>query len=138
VADLTSASHIPSDTFDCIILTQTLQYIYEPRAALQTIRRILKPGGVLLATLPGISQQNRALEQWDDHWRFTTVSCSRLFAESFPPEQLKIQGYGNVLVAIAFLHGLATEELGQDELDQQDPDYEVLISVRGVKPDAAV
>ncbi|MGL6345186.1 MAG: glycosyltransferase, partial [Waterburya sp.] len=48
VADLTSADNIPSDSFDCIILTQTLQFIYDFRAAIKTIYRILKPGGVLL------------------------------------------------------------------------------------------
>ncbi|MDP2660390.1 MAG: methyltransferase domain-containing protein, partial [Dehalococcoidia bacterium] len=50
VADLTCANHIPSESFDCIILTQTLQFIYDVRAALATLSRILKPGGVLLAT----------------------------------------------------------------------------------------
>ena len=29
IADLASAPHIPSDTFDCIIFTQTLQLIYD-------------------------------------------------------------------------------------------------------------
>jgi SAM-dependent methyltransferase len=67
VADLACADHIPSDTFDCVILTQTLQFIYDALAAVGTLHRILKPGGVLLATIPGISQSNRRLERWDDH-----------------------------------------------------------------------
>src|SRR5712692_11911847 len=54
-ADLTSADHLPSDTYDCIILTQTLQFIYNVPAAIQTLYRILKPGGVLLATFHGTS-----------------------------------------------------------------------------------
>ena len=56
VTDLTSAEEIKSNTFDSIILTQTLQFIYDVPAAIQTIHRILKPEGVLLATFPGISQ----------------------------------------------------------------------------------
>ena len=43
VADLTDAPQIPSDQYDCVILTQTLQYIYETRAALRTLHRILRP-----------------------------------------------------------------------------------------------
>src|ERR1051325_2617634 len=44
VADLSSHEHhIPSESFDCIILTQTLQYIYDTRSAIQTLYRILKP-----------------------------------------------------------------------------------------------
>src|SRR5262249_31544196 len=69
-ADLTCADHIQSETFDCIILTQTLQFIYDVRAVLCTLYRILKPGGVLLATFPGISQIARYdMEHWGEYWR---------------------------------------------------------------------
>ena len=137
VADLTKADHIPSDTFDCIIMTQTLQLIYDVRAALHTSYRILKPGGVLLATFPGISRIARSfpyLERWEDYWRFTSQASRRLFAESFPEEKVSVAAFGNVLAAAAFLHGLAFEELQPSELDFRDPDYEVLIAVRAVKP----
>jgi SAM-dependent methyltransferase len=135
VADLTQAEHIPSETFDCVILTQTLQYIYDVRAALRTVYRILKPAGVLLATCPGITQLSRPdCEQWGEYWRFTTMSVRRLWAEVFPAQSVTVQGYGNVLTAIAFLHGLLSTELRQEELDYHDPDYEMLITVRAVKP----
>jgi SAM-dependent methyltransferase len=138
VADLTSAPHIPSECFDCIILTQTLQYIYDVRAALRTVHRLLKPGGVVLATVPGISQTSRYdAEQWGEFWRFTTLSVRRLFGEAFPAQGLTIQGYGNVLVALSFLHGLLSEELRREELDYHDPDYELLITIRAQKLPAA-
>lgn len=128
--------HIPSNTFDCFILTQTLQLIYDVRAAIKTSYRILKPGGVLLATFPGLSQKNHPgyMERWEDLWRFTSTSAQRMFLEVFPSQNLQVQAHGNVLVATAFLYGLAAEELRQEELDYPDPDYEVLITVRAVKP----
>src|SRR5262249_56282201 len=55
VADLTRADHIPADLFDCIICSQTLQMIYDVRAALRHLYRILKPGGAFLATSHRIS-----------------------------------------------------------------------------------
>ncbi len=138
IADLTSADHIPANLFDCIILTQTLQLIYDFRAALATLYRILKPGGVLLATLPGISQIARPypVETWEDYWRFTSMASQRLFSEVFPPGQVQVQAHGNVLAAAGFLFGLATEELHSEELDYHDPDYEFLITVRAVKSEA--
>lgn len=136
IADLSSAGSIPSNTFDCIILTQTLQLIFDVRAAVKTIYRILKPGGVLLATFPGISQTYD--NEWGDtwYWNFTAVSARRLFEEVFPPEKLKIESFGNVLAAISFLHGIAVEELTQEELDYSEAGYDVTLTVRSVKPEA--
>ena len=137
VADLTDCSEdqISSNTYDCIILTQTLPFIYDVRAALKTLYRILKPKGVLLTTFAGISQINpEDVELWGEYWRFTKLSSQLLFEEFFPPQHLTVEAYGNVFTAITFLHGFATEELRQEELDYHDPNYEVLIAVRAVKP----
>ena len=133
VGDLSCAAHIPSETFDCMILTQTLHIIYDFRAALQTIYRILRPGGVVLATFPGISQIS--IDQWSNYWcwSFTTLSAQRIFGEVFPEENVSVQAFGNVFAVTAFLHGLAVQELQSNELDYHDPDYELLITVRAVK-----
>jgi SAM-dependent methyltransferase len=133
VADLSRGDNIASDSFDCIILTQTLHLLYEVRSAIRTIHRILKPGGVLLATFPGISQISR--DEWRKswYWAFTSLSARRLFEEAFPADDVEVEAHGNVLAAISFLHGLATEELRKRELDTRDPAYEVLITLRAVK-----
>ena len=136
VADLTRADRVPSDTFDCVILTQTLHFIYDVRSAIQTLHRVLKPGGVLLATFPGISQTSCRVHSEYYCWAFSTLSARRLFEETFPAENIEIQAHGNVLAAIAFLHGLAAEDLSQEELGYHNPDYEVLITLRAVKPGA--
>lgn len=134
VADLSAGNHIPSDVFDCIILTQTLSFIFDTRAAIRTLYRILKQRGVLLATLPGICQISRYdLERWGDYWRFTTLSARRLFEEVFSSDKIVVEAHGNVLVANAFLHGLAVEELRSDELDYKDDDYQLVITVRATK-----
>ncbi len=135
VADLTDADHVPSNTFDCIILTQTLQYIYEVRQAIQTLYRVLRPGGVLLVTCPGISQMSpNDRTQWGEYWRFTSMSLTRLLTACFPADQVQVQAYGNVLTAIGFLHGLLLSELPPGALMYHDPDYELLITGRAVKP----
>ncbi|MCG6533301.1 MAG: class I SAM-dependent methyltransferase [Syntrophales bacterium LBB04] len=135
VADLTKADAIASDSFDCVILTQTLQCIYDSRGALKHITRILKPGGALLATMSGISQIARYdMDRWGEFWRFTTVSAQRLFEEFFPSDCLETKAHGNVLAAMALLYGLSSRELRQNELDFRDRDYEVIITVRAVKP----
>ena len=135
VADLGHADHIPSDTFDCIILTQTLQMIYEVREAIRDLHRILRPGGVILVTAHGTSRICRELgvDQWGEFWRFTAQSARLLFEERFDVAKVDVKTYGNVLAAVAFLQGLAAEELETEELDYHDPKFELLIGVRAVK-----
>jgi glycosyltransferase involved in cell wall biosynthesis len=135
VGDLCTGEGIPEATFDCIILTQVLPFVWDVPAALATASRALKPGGVLLLTVPGISQVSRYdADLWGDYWRFTSQSVRRLVHGAFPPERVELKTYGNVLTATAFLHGLATHELRAHELDDRHPDYEVIIAVRAVKP----
>jgi glycosyltransferase involved in cell wall biosynthesis/SAM-dependent methyltransferase len=55
VDDLSRATRLPSAAFDCVLVIQTLHLIFDLAEAVRTIRRILKPGGVVLATFPGIS-----------------------------------------------------------------------------------
>jgi len=140
VGDLTCAEHIPSETFDCIICTQTFLFIYNVRAAIQTLYRVLKPGGVLLVTVAGVSHQisRYDMDRWGDYWRFTSLSARLLFEEMFPATNVKVRAYGNVLAAMAFLQGLAVDDLHQEELDYCDPDYEVSVAVRAVKPESVL
>ena len=134
VGDLQTGQGVPDSTFDCMILTQTLLFIYDVHAAIDNCYRALKPGGVLLATVPGISQVVRYdMDRWGDYWRFTDASTRRLFGNVFGPENVMVETHGNVLTASAFMYGLATSELKAHELDFNDPDYQVLITVRAVK-----
>ncbi len=136
IGDLSDAPHLPAEAFDAIVLTQTLQFIFDTRAALRTLWRMLRPGGVLLATFPGLSKVSR--DEWADSWfwAFTTTSARKLFEAEFGAGAVSVDTYGNVLTAIGFLHGLAAEELRPDELDFQDSEYQVLIAVRAVKAPA--
>jgi hypothetical protein len=44
-----------------------------------------------------------------------------------------VRARGNVLTAIAFLIGMATEELSTRELEHDDPFFPMLVTVRAVK-----
>jgi SAM-dependent methyltransferase len=133
VADLARPEQLPADRFDCVIITQTLQLIDDLRAAIRGLHHTLRPGGVVLATVPGISQTHH--NDWGAHWRwsFTVLSARTLFESAFAASDVSVEAHGNVLAATAFLQGLAVEDLGRDELDQDDPDYQVSILVRAVK-----
>lgn len=133
VADLARGDGIPTNAFDCIVLTQTLHLIYDVPAAVRTLHRILRPGGVCLITVPGISQID--VGAWRDSWcwAFTPYSLRRALADRFPDDTTVVRSYGNVLAASAFLYGLAAEELSPSELDAADPAYPVTVAARATK-----
>lgn len=137
--DLAQPAAAPDALFDCILCIQTLFEIFDHEAAIASLYKMLKPGGTLLVTLPGISQRVPApmLGGGGDWWRYTACSAQRLFAKAFGEPGVEVNTYGNVLTAIAFLHGLVERELTRDELDFRDPAYEVLIAVKVVKTGAS-
>lgn len=130
VADLTTADVIPTNSFDCFIFTQTLQYIPDSRAALRHAARILKPGGVLLATVPISARVDNNF----DLWRFTQHACTLLFGEAFGHDNINIRPRGNCIAAIAACAGLAAQELRPDELIRDDPGYPIVACIRARKP----
>jgi SAM-dependent methyltransferase len=121
---------VPEDAFDCIVFTQTLQVIFELDEAVERLHAALKPGGVLLLTVPGISQIDR--QEWCESWcwAFTVTSVRRLFAKHFNANDLEITAYGNVFAASSFLFGVALEEIDSKKLDEVDPAYPCIISLR--------
>lgn len=128
-ADLGQPGSLPADRFDCAILTQTLQYVADPGAAVANVVRALAPGGVLLVAVPGVA---RILFGPDglDRWRWTPAGLEELLRNSAPDLEIEVQGYGNVLTATAFLLGLAAEELTREELEVADPAYAILACAR--------
>jgi SAM-dependent methyltransferase len=133
VADLADAPRIADGTFDCIVLTQTLHLIYDVGGAVATIHRILRRGGVVLATFPGISQLSG--DEWSRTWSWALGSrlARQLFASHFDDGNVTVEAHGNSLAAAAFLQGLATVELTPAQLDADEAGCELLVTVRAVR-----
>lgn len=130
IGDLSKGEHLPSEHFDCIILTQTLHLIYDYTSALKHCYRILKKDGILLITTPGISQIDRG--EWGQYWlwSFNEHSMKRILTELFPANSFQIQTYGNVYAATTFLYGAGLSEVDQSKLDVRDTAYSVIVGVR--------
>lgn len=130
--DIAGAHDLPDASFDCIVLTQTLHLVYEMPKAIDTLWRALRPGGVLLVTVPWVSPIDR--REWGSSWfwSLTPAALGRLLSDAFG-ERVHVESYGNTLVATAFLYGLAEHELSQAEYDAHDPYCPVIVAGRAVK-----
>jgi peptidoglycan/xylan/chitin deacetylase (PgdA/CDA1 family)/SAM-dependent methyltransferase len=138
LADLRSAANIPSNTYDCVIVTQTLHVIEHMDRVAAECARILKPGGVLLATLPSASRVCVEYGFDGDFWRVTEAGARRVFSSAFSPDRVTVEACGNVLVNAAFLYGLGAGELSAAEYEARDPYFPMLITVRAQKPPVVV
>lgn len=88
---------VEDDSFDCIIATEFLEHYAEPRLVLAEIRRVIRPGGLLFATVPFIWNLH---EVPHDEYRYTPYSLERLLrAAGFTNVEVKPLGGWNVAVA---------------------------------------
>lgn len=134
-ADITTeAPELADASFDTVICTQVLHIVFDLQAAIATLARVLRPGGVLYISVPGISQYHAVdRPEEPEYWRFTAASMRRLLAEHFRPEDVVVEAYGNLLASVAYLNGLAAEEFAAAKLDRRDPSFEMLIAARAIR-----
>lgn len=139
VGDLTEVKTLPAATFECIICTQVLQYIFDLRTAVAMLHRALKPGGILLVTVPGVSPKADhpgrpdLADSFPWHWGFARLALQRLLQDQFGSDSVTIEVHGNILAATAFLYGLAAEELDIADLSFNDRTFPVIVAARAVK-----
>ena len=69
----------PDGSFDCVFYTEVLEHVFEKEQFLQECRRVLKPGGKMIFTVPF---QARYHYIPFDYWRFTQASIEKLLLGS--------------------------------------------------------
>jgi len=133
VGDLTDYITLPEGNIDCFICTQTFNFIFDVQSAIKGAYKLLKPGGIMLGTVAGISQISRFdMERWGDYWRFTDLAMRNLLEEHF--SEVKIKTFGNVLAAKAFLDGITVEDLPEKSLlDVDDTNYQLIVAFKAKK-----
>jgi SAM-dependent methyltransferase len=133
VADLAEPGSLPADTFDCVIVTQTLQYVGDPCEAVRNLYGSLREGGVALITVP--ASGFRVMPGQGDLWRFTPEGLATLLARGLPATEVdrQVEGRGGFLASVGFLYGLAVEDLTPDELTRHDPDFPLIATARFVR-----
>jgi peptidoglycan/xylan/chitin deacetylase (PgdA/CDA1 family) len=129
IADLRRATAIADATYDCVILTQTAHVIDDPGAVLRECRRVLKPGGVLLATFPCASRVCLEYGPRGDFWRMTPAGAETIARRVFGSD-VDVNTFGNTLTQVAFLHGLGETELTEPEMQLADPYNPMLVGIR--------
>lgn len=122
VGDLCDPATLRGRLFDVVVLTQTLQLLVDPCQALVNLGASLKPGGVILVTVPCVSR----LAGPGDRWRWTPLGFTELVAAAGLGGD--ISAAGNMLACRAFLFGAAAGDIGDQLLGHHDPDFPLLVT----------
>jgi len=122
---------IPDDSYDCFLLPNTLCVRRDIEACLRHALRVVKPGGVILASTGTFVPLTGT---GDDYWRLSAEGWRELAARTWPGCDVSIEGHGNCLAAVAAMLGLAWEELDAKELEYHDPKFPVLVTFYCRKP----
>jgi glycosyltransferase involved in cell wall biosynthesis len=130
VADLTQPNDVPSDRFDCIICTHVLHVVADVDLFVRELRRILKPGGVLLVASPFVSMSGPRSHEL---CRFTPEGLELVLARAFGTGRVSVRAYGNSLTAAGELRGLVAAEFSSAELALEDARFAVEVCARAVK-----
>ena len=132
--NLETGEGLMENSVDCLICTQTLQFIYDIHSTVKNIYKILKPGGTAMVTVSAISHISMYdYKNWGDYWRFTDMSIQQLFSEIFCENLVKVYTYGNMKASIAFLYGICQEEMELKDLEYRDEQYPMIITVTARK-----
>ncbi|SON53914.1 putative glycosyltransferase EpsE [Hartmannibacter diazotrophicus] len=131
-AMLDGSASMAQRTFDCIIAIDVIQYQPDVRAFLEGVTGLLKPGGSLLVSFPGLLP---LLEGQGDLWRFTPDGVRRLLAKVCPGADIEIVTYGNAATAAGIQHGLGERDFGPELLQASDLTRAVMIMARITKAD---
>lgn len=122
---------VKTESVDCVICTQTLQYIFDLPSAIKNIYKMLKKGGTALITVPGIKPLcTYDSENWGENWSFTSNSVKKLCSLVCEPDSYEVIQYGNVKVTTAYLYGVCVEEMDIADLEYQDMQYPFLICAK--------
>jgi SAM-dependent methyltransferase len=131
-ADLNTQGSLPDNLFDCVILTQTLQFL-APEKALGNIWASVVPGGTLLLTVPSLGRLDPH-DRATDRWRWTPNGLAELLGRVGIPAQ--VSGYGNLLACVSALWGLSVQDLSAEELNVIDPCFPLIACASATKGSA--
>ncbi len=127
-AEISDAGSLPFEpnSFDAVVCIEVLEHLFDPAVALREITRILKPGGLFVATVPNVAYWRTRLElaigRWnpmgdmlsvkapwrDPHIRFFTIPSMRRFIQASDLSLVHVGGQnGGVFKSLPYLRRFA-------------------------------
>ncbi|MGE0446378.1 MAG: methyltransferase domain-containing protein [Vicinamibacterales bacterium] len=118
---------VPDNSYDCFLLPNTLCHLERVDECLRQALRIVRPGGVILASAAAFVPLTADAR---DYWHLSADGWRAVAGRAWGGHEVRVEQHGNCLAAVAAMLGLAHEELDPEELNVHDPRYPVLVTLR--------
>jgi SAM-dependent methyltransferase len=105
-ADIQNMHMISNDQYDSALCIEVLEHVPDPFLAVREIQRILKPGGLLILSVPHLS---RLHDEPHDYYRYTRYGVAHLL-EQAGLELVELQKRGGLFTFIG--HQVSTVVIG--------------------------
>jgi SAM-dependent methyltransferase len=93
---------VPDGSFDVVVCTQVLEHADDPAAAVRELRRVVAPGGRVLASTHGTAVYHPAP---NDYWRWTHTGLEQLFTRNGDWRSVTVRPGAGTAVCLALLIG---------------------------------
>jgi SAM-dependent methyltransferase len=132
IADLCEVGSLPARAYDCVVFTQTLQFLADPELGLENLWQSLRPGGALLVTVPCAARIDTTAPD-SDYWRWTPAGLEHLVRRRCPGADVQVSAGGNLVASVAAFLGLAVEDLASEDLADDDPAFPLIAATAVLK-----
>lgn len=132
LADLCAHASLPAQTYDCIVLVETLHLLSAPAACIANCQQALVSGGSLLVTVPALKRLSPTRPD-SDYWRFTPAGLELVLKQAWHGP-FTVESFGNLRVCLGFLCGQVVEDLDDDDFARNDPRFPLTVAAHARQP----
>lgn len=101
---------VPDGSFDVVICNQVLEHCADPAQAVRELRRVVAPGGRVLASTHGVQVYHPAP---DDLWRWTHAGLERLFTDNGDWRSVTVTPSSGTTACVGMLISIYVEQLAK-------------------------
>lgn len=91
---------VEDESFDVVLCLQVLEHVPDPAAAVRELRRVVRPGGRVLASTHGVYPFH---PNPDDLWRWTHSGLERLFRDNGNWSSISVSAGAGTAATVAML-----------------------------------
>lgn len=106
VADAERGLPFHAGSVDAVVMMYVLEHVYDYRGTIAEVKRVLRPGGILVMAVPfllGVHREGGNGFFVDDFFRYSASALRRLLSEGGEMSEIRVVGHGGLFMTVLSL-----------------------------------